>query len=226
MTTVAQVKQVVQPLLQRNRDLALVGRMIVVKPIHHILRGIYVDRSLHPGLFVPTWAVIFLFEPRKSLSYNWGERVYDPTGNVWDIGDHDDLPTKMYEAIEEQALPLLRPINTIDDLIGFTTKERFRHTHLNLYEHRKIFVDIARGNFDSARSICEYMATDQAKRKYLPLKMDEEYERITKKLCPLIAKNDRAGLARLLHKYEEGSVRAMKLEKYWEPTPFPIELES
>ena len=78
----------------------------------------------------------------------------------------------------------------------------------------KSFVDIARGDLDSARSICEYMATDHAKRKYLPLKMDEEYNRITKELCPLIAKRDRAGLARLLHKYEEGSVRAMKLEKY------------
>ena len=130
------------------------------------------------------------------------------------------------EAIEEQALPLLRPIKTIDDFVGFATKERFRHTHLDLYEHRKIFVDIARGDLDSARSICEYMATDRAKRLYLPMKMDEEYDRITKELCPLIAKRDRAGLAHLLHKYEEGSVRAMKLEKYWEPTPFPIELQS
>ena len=144
---------------------------------------------------------------------------------TWEFTDHDDLPAKMCEAIEEQALPLLRPIKTIDDFVGFATKERFRDTYLDLYEHRKIFVDIARGDLDSARSICEYMATDHAKRLYLPLKMDEEYNRITKELCPLIVKRDRAGLARLLHKYEEGSVRAMKLEKYWEPTPFPIELQ-
>jgi hypothetical protein len=225
VTTVAQVKQVVQPLLQRNHDVALVGRMVVLKPMHHILRGVYVDRSLHPGLFVPTWATILLFEPSDHLTYNWGERVYDPTGNAWDIASHDDLPAKMCEAIEEQALPLLRPIMDIDDFVGFATKERFPYTHFRLYEHRKIFVDIARGDLDSAQSICEYMATDRAKRKYLPVKMDEEYNRITKELCPLVAKRDRAGLARLLHKYEEGSVRAMKLEKYWEPTPFPIELK-
>ena len=78
------------------------------------------------------------------------------------------LPAKMCEAIEEQALPLLRPIETIDDFVGFATKERFRNTHLDLYEHRKIFVDVARGDLDSARSICEYMATDHAKRRYLP----------------------------------------------------------
>jgi len=179
-------------------------------------------RSIDPKLFIPAWAVIFLFEPSDSLSLNWGQRIYKVT---WDVAN-PDLPAKMCEAIEEQALPLLRPIETIDDFVRFTTKERFRDTYLDLYEHRKIFVDIARGDLDSAQSICEYMATNHAKRKYLPMKMDEEYNRITKELCPLIAKRDRAGLARLLHKFEEGSVRAMKLEKYWEPTPFPIETKS
>jgi hypothetical protein len=208
MTTIAQVKQVAQPLLQRNPDLVLVGRRVFIKPVRHILRGISFGRSIHPGLFIPAWAVIFLFEPSDSLSLNWGERIYKVT---WDV-TNPDLPAKMCEAIEEQALPLLRPIETIDDFVGFTTKERFRDTYLDLYEHRKIFVDIARGDLDSARSICEYMATDRAKRRYLPLKMDEEYDRITKELCPLIEKNDRVGLASLLHKYEEGSVRAMKLE--------------
>jgi hypothetical protein len=222
MTTVAQVKQVVQPLLQRNPDLALVGRCVFITPVRHILRGINLMRSIDPSLFIPGWAVVFLFEPIDMLSLNWGQRIYKVT---WDVAN-PDLPAKMCEAIEEQALPLLRPIETIDDFVGFATKERFRDTYLDLYEHRKIFVDIARGDLDSARSICEYMATDRAKNRYLPLKMDEEYNRITKELRPLIEKKDRAGLARLLHKYEEGSVRAMKLEKYWEPTPFPIELRS
>src|SRR5262245_1095373 len=222
MTTVAQVKQVIQPLLQRNPDLALVGRNVIIAPVCHILRGVNLMRSIDPKLFIPAWAVVFLFEPRDSLSLNWGQRIYKVT---WDV-TNPDLPKKLCEAIEEQALPLLRPIETIDDFVGFATKERFELTHLSLYEHRKIFVDIARGDFDSARSICEYMTTDHAKNRYLPLKMDEEYDRITKELCPLIAKRDRAGLARLLHKYEEGSVRAMKLEKYWEPTPVPIEMKS
>jgi hypothetical protein len=222
MTTIAQVKQVVQPLLQRNPDLVLVKRRVLIKPIRHLLRGVTLMRSINPSLFIPGWAVLFLFEPIDGFSLNWGQRIYKVT---WDV-NNPDLPAKMCEAIEEQALPLLRPIQTIDDFVGFATEERFELTHLSLYEHRKIFVDIARGDLESARSICEYMATDRAKNRYLPMKMDEEYNRITKELCPLIAKNDRAGLARLLHKYEEGSVRAMKLEKYWEPTPFPIELES
>ena len=221
MTTVAQVREVVQPLLQRNSDLALVGRIVVIKPVHHILRGIYIDRSLDPLLFVPTWAVVFLFEPCQSLSYNWGERVYRRPGR-WQLPD-PNLPNDMAKAIEQQALPLLRPIQSIDDFIAFTSKDRFRDTYLDLYPDRRIFVDVARGDLEAARTICTYFATDRAKRWYLP-KMQEEYDRITKMLCPLVAANDRPGLARLLHAFEAGSVRDMKLDKLWEPTPFPIEL--
>jgi hypothetical protein len=65
MTTVAQVKQVVQPLLQSNPDLALVGRMIVVKPVHHLLRGVYLARSSDPDDFVPTERLAPCFNPKK-----------------------------------------------------------------------------------------------------------------------------------------------------------------
>lgn len=221
MTTIAQVRQVVQPLLQRNSDLALVGRIVVIKPVHHILRGIYIDRMSDPLIFRPIWAVVFLFEPRQTLSFNWGERVYRRPGS-WDVSD-PDTPAAMAEAIEQQALPLLRPVQTIDDFVTFTSKDRFRDTHLDFYPERRIFVDVARGDLEAARTICAYFATDRARRWYLP-QMQEEYDRITQSLCPLVAADDRPGLARLLHEFEAGSAKDMKLDKIWEPTPFPIEL--
>ena len=72
MTTVAQVKQAVQPLLQRNPDLALVGRLLVIKPVHHVLRCVYIDRSLDPLSFVPTSSVLLLSELKKEFGYIWG----------------------------------------------------------------------------------------------------------------------------------------------------------
>jgi hypothetical protein len=222
MTTVAQVKQAVEPLLKRNPDLALVGRLIVLKPVQHILRGIIIDRSLDPRLFVPSWAVTFLFWPRANFPLNWGQRIYG--SGAWDL-DEKPLPELLCHAIEEQALPLLRPVRTIDDLVAFASAKRFPNTYLDLYEDRKIFFEVARGDLDAARLLCQCMTSDHTKRRYLP-DMKEEYDAIMKGLCPLIAKGDRPRLGQLLHKYEEGTVRAMKLEKYWEPTPFPIELDS
>ena len=217
MTTVAQVRQAVQPLLQRNPDLALVGRLVVLKPVQHFIRGIYIDRSLDPLLFVPTWSILSLFETRLDIGFLWGGRVY----GVWDITE-PDVNARMCEAIEQEALPSMRSIKTIDDFVKFTSKERFPDTHLDLYPASKIFVDVARGDLEAASAICAYMATDRAKRWYLP-NMQDKYDLVTKELCPLIAADDRRGLARLLHGYEAQSVKNLKLEKFWEPTPFPIE---
>src|SRR5262249_13918286 len=104
MITVSQVREVVQPLLQRNPDLELVGRLVVTKPLQHILRGIYVDRSLDRQLFVPSWAVMFLFEPSESFSYNWGGRLYDRAHGAWDV-TNSATSAVMCEEIEKEALP-------------------------------------------------------------------------------------------------------------------------
>ena len=39
MTTIAQVRQVVKPLLERHADLALLGRYLLIKPVHHFTRA-------------------------------------------------------------------------------------------------------------------------------------------------------------------------------------------
>ena len=59
---------------------------MIIKPVRHILRGINLMRSINPSLFIPTWAVIFLFEPSDGLSLNWGERIYKVT---WDVTNPD-----------------------------------------------------------------------------------------------------------------------------------------
>ena len=71
MTTVAEVRQVVKPIIERNPDLRMVGPLIVVKPVRHLLRGIYIGRSLDPTIFVPSWFVTFSFEPDAVLSFAW-----------------------------------------------------------------------------------------------------------------------------------------------------------
>ena len=136
---------------------------------------------------------MFLFEPRETFSYNWGERIFrpPPVPGYWDVAD-PDIPGILCEAIEQKALPLLRPVKTIEDFVDFTGRDALRDTYLDLYELRKIFVDVARGDIDAATSICEFLATERARRKHLPM-MAEEYDRITKTLCPLIAANDRPG---------------------------------
>jgi len=210
MTTAAQVKQVVGPLLKRNPDLALVGRLVVVKPVHHILRGIYIDwRSFNSKLFVPTWAANFLFQPNAYFHFFWGKRMH----GAWGI-DAPDLAEKLADAIERDALPTLRSIVTIDDFIRFA--------HGAWPEDHKPYVDVALGDFKAAQSMCDFFAGLNG---HYGIRQ-EECENVVRELCPRIATNDRRGLAQVLHAYETASVKQLKFEKLWQPTPFPIELKS
>jgi hypothetical protein len=136
MTTIAQVKRAVQPLLQRNSDLALIGRLVIIKPVHHVLCGVQIGRSLDPLAFVPTWSVLLLSEPHKDFGYLWGARVRGPSGN-WKTTD-PDLPASMCEAIEKEALAPMRSIKTFDDFINLASKEHFPVRHLDLYPATRI----------------------------------------------------------------------------------------
>ena len=109
-------------------------------------------------------------------------------------------PEEMSARIEQVALPILRPIQTIDDFVAFASKERFPHDCLDLFKDRKVYVDVARGDFESAREHCA-KAIDAAE----TAKVDwvrEVSGRIAKTLCPLLAANDRAGLTQLLRECE------------------------
>jgi hypothetical protein len=219
MTTVAQVRQVVQPLLQRNADLALVGRLIVIKPVHHLLFGVHVDRSLDPLSFVPTWSIILLSEPQTSFGFLWGNRVRGRHG-TWQTID-PNISSTMCDAIEQEALAPMRSIKTFDDFIDVTSKLRNPRRHLDLFPIARLTVDIARGDLVAAEAICAYLKTKAGKSEYFLAQ--ERYERAMQGLVPLVAAKDREGLANLLHSYEAQSVKNLKIEKFWEPTPFPIE---
>ena len=224
MTTISQVKRAVQPLLQRNPDLALVGRLVVIKPVHHILRGVYIDRSLDANLFVPTWFVMPMFKPKDSISFAWGDRMYRPTAGRWDVTDPQASPL-MCEEIERVALPLLRKVQSIDDLVRFTSKKRFKdyYLDLDLHKDKKIYVDVARGDLESASKLCAFLA-EFARTTEVGWER-EDYGKIAKTLGPLLAANDRTGLAQVLRDCEAYSTKKLKLEKLWEPTPFPLELQ-
>ncbi len=248
MTTAVQVKQVTRPLLERNGDLALVGRLVVIKPVRHLLRGVFFDRGVDPIIFAPTWFVNFLFKPGAGANDRWGERLYrekgpprdfndpivqDPTGiriaqrllpirerrypKSWGgwVAYDPAVATELCEVIEQEALPMLRAIQSIDDFVAFTgDKTRFSWTYLgsNVFNERYVFA--AQGNFEAALAACTALAAGHPT------------SPATKELLPRLAGGDRHGVAQLLHGWEADSVKRLKLEDFWEPTPFPIELSA
>ena len=116
MTTIAQVRQALKPLLDRHSDLALIGRFLLVKPIYHVTRGVFVDRSIDKVAFVPEVVTDMLaLEPVRQYGF-WGwnsERLITalpPTGTY-----QCQLQVPMRAHIEVNVLQRLRSIASLDD---------------------------------------------------------------------------------------------------------------
>jgi hypothetical protein len=223
MTTAAQVKKMVRPLLERHADLALVGRWIYVKPVHHFARAVLIDRTSSAAHFDPRWVAIHLFQWRRSFPLNWGGLLSDPhQGHWWSERNDPNVAEALVRAIEEQALPWLRTMSTLQLYLDFVSQNLFRH-HLYDNGSAQIIAWVACGYLEAARKICEKnleaWSTDQ------PHYDDEDRAKFRRlrELCALLMKDDRAGLARLLHAWEAETVKNFKIEHLWEPTPFPLE---
>jgi len=236
MTTLAQVKRTIKPLLDRNPDLALVGRWIIVKPVRHIVRGILIDRTSQADQFSPQWAVMHLFEPRHTIFLSWGSmrmppHLFYPEEGLWKWS-LSQVENTLLTLLEQEALPKLRSIQTIQNLIQMLielNRSRFSPDAPPLPPfHRdtltKIIFDVALGDLESGTSLC-------AKPILAWNSNDGTWDESGKarlcraqQLCRLLAADDRAGMAALLHEWEAQTVRNLKIEHLWERTPFPLEL--
>jgi len=222
MVTAAQVKKAIQPLLQRNPDLALINRFAIIKPVHHIQRGIFFE-SGDADDFRPVWTVNVLFAPQV-LGFDriWAHGVSASPLRSGFYRYHPDVSELLCGQIERVTLPLLRQVQTLDDFVAFNTAERFPGQHLNAFEYIKVYIDIARGDFDAALKFCEFVKVKGGYADWMPW----AYEVFAETLYPMLRANDRAGLAQYLRDFELTEVKQRGLEKFWEPTPFPLELQA
>lgn len=222
MTTKVQIKRLVQPLLASRDDLVLVGDLIVHKPVHHVLRTIVIERTGEARRFRMHWSVMNLVEPQNVFSLNYSERFGHPKKSLWFWND-PTIGEALIERIDTLALPLLRPIQTLDDFVTFACdRKRFQLGPFDAFPLEKAIVDAARGAIEAAQAICDG----------IPPNAENQWEsgwrerlRRARVICALLAAKDWAGLARQLHEWEEFTVKNLKLESVWERTPFPLELK-
>jgi hypothetical protein len=227
MAKVTQVRKAVRPALKQHSDLAIANSWIFVKPAHHFVRAVLIGGTSHPERFEARWTVMHLFEVRTSVHLNWGGFLWDRRwanpGFWWKIDE--GVEQSLMEAIETQALPVLRAMRTLDDFLAYVAQNTYG-PHLYEWPTSRIILDVALGDLDHARAICakhyERWSTDDPR-------LDDiaraTYARLTD-LCARLLADDRPGLVRLLHDWEAQTVRNLKIEHIWEPTPFPIELQA
>ncbi|MBZ9654363.1 hypothetical protein [Phyllobacterium lublinensis] len=216
MTTIAQVKQALKPLLDRYSDLALVGRFLVVKPVHHITRGVFVDRSIDKVAFVPDVVTDMLaLEPVRRYGF-WGwnpERLYDQRVGTWDVTKPETVRA-MREHIEVNVLQRLRSIVSLNDYRNYEQgKSKVFSGAFEQLLFPNMMLAAAHGDFEAALQLW-------------PVEV-WFHERITKffpEFHTALEAGDRAFIATTLRRLEAAAIKAYAMEHIWEPTPFPLEL--
>jgi hypothetical protein len=222
MTTAAQVKRAVKPWLDRHEDLRLCGRTIVVMPVQHVLRGILIDRTSDADYFKPKWFAVHLFEQTHFAALDWGGQVYLKSHGSWRWSQDNAMPV-LFDELEKTILPQLRSIRDIGQLIEFVSGHVFSHKLFD-WTHRKLLFDVALGDLNSARILCETKVAKWTEATYGRDDDDKAKLRRLQELCRRLAADDRAGMAALLHEWEATTVRNLKLGHLHEKTPFPLEL--
>ncbi len=221
MSTTAAVKRLIKSFPLKHPDMVIQGRMIALRPIHHVLRFVYIDGSSGKGSFKPRWLVLPLCIPARDIYMQYGFYLWNHAHGPWNT-DKPDAREVLLDEIERNALPKIYPVQSLHDFMTFMSTYHDREL-LCGFPHKMIIIEAALGNLDAARDIWTTKLSHLIEAHYRRFDDNLETMRRTHALGACLMKDDRAGIAELLHEFEAFSVKNMKLEKIWQRTPFPLE---
>jgi hypothetical protein len=201
------------PLLERHDDLALVGRMLVLKPVRNVLRFICIDRESN----------VYAFEVCTGMNLTFFDLGGWPFGGGWPLGggwrlaaDRGSWDIRYPQSLAvlrqmiEEALPEMRGVNTIDEFASYQTSSIRSLYRPSLRPDDLAHIAIANGDLEQALSIVE------------PAIASREID-WTPKYYELLKQGNRTALLNLLREQQARTVVALKLAKYFEPEPFGLE---
>lgn len=220
MTTTKQVKSLWSTLLARQDDLFLADRFVILKPQRHVMRSISIDRSWDADYPRFYWHIGPAFDPVGGRGGLGQQPIFLERGkpNRWSQQGFFDT---VFDALERGILPMLRGVQDINDMMQLKGDYLEYMGWLNHDEPCRIAVLAAQGRFEDVLPIYETI-----KDWHLTMKdaWQPRFERASR-LGALVAAGDQAGVAALLHQWEEAFVARNRLEAIYETTPFPCEVE-
>jgi len=214
MTTIKDVRNIMRPVLERRPELVLIGRRIFIKPVHHLLCGVSLGSSIDPKAFL-TRKSVQLLVPNSWGYAGEGARYYEKYDldqlRYWDI----TRPESMKQLVEttDAILTAFTAITTLEDYFDYLRSIEWPWLHPVELIRAEALIAVLNGDFELALNIFK---------KHPNLLWD--YDQREPRFHQAILAGDRAEVIRILHDWEASSVKACKIERIWERTPFPLEL--
>jgi hypothetical protein len=231
MPTSREIKAMLQPLLQRRPDLAYDRGMLFFTPLTHYLHGVIFALF---GFMGDKRMISFaapLFELQSHPHFDGDRGQYDHPLIFSDSEDWDGIAADMRDRLEREALPL---VQDIIDPRAHEARPIYFGTDLNdprgvppYYRLRAALGACYYGDYDRALAFVPNGITENEE--FIPKEPVSENFRYHDSLyyrgayLSKLLREDRASIPQLLHDWERFSAKALKLTKYWKPTPFPCD---
>ena len=243
MTTFSEVKQWTRPLLAADPRLVLSGRNLVLNPVGHFIRGVYIDRTGNRLRSKLIFYIHPLFAPSNSgVSFRWNR-------NQMPYQTDDERFEADFLDLCKTGLAELDQLNTIADFLKqaeTVTSRSFGNVPISRFPLRHAEVLAALGCCEEALSILapamrgeeatanRILASAEAQLDSKPrsLVAKDSIAHATmrlqlvarlKPLLHLLEADDHAGVAALLRNHEHQGAKLWKVEHLWVPSPFPFE---
>jgi len=223
VATAHQLASGLRPLLNRHTDLALVGRLVVIKPVDHILRAIIVDRTSSAERVVPRWFACHTFWHHPFMTIGWGAPLYRTVKGGWDTSD-STMYDQLIERIEANALPRLRSIQSLSDFATFVLAPERQH-HFKVGSIDRDILDLALGCQRPVQEIVETASRtiDSLGKSRKLMDIDTIEIARLQALCQALQSRSGRATLELLHGWESDFIQRNKLTSLWQPALFPVE---
>jgi hypothetical protein len=208
-TRPADIKRYLKPLLELRLDLALIDRMLIIRPVRHLLRGAFFDRTSDKYRF-EIWRFL---EPLYGGPALLGlvDSIY---GWAWPVWQPYFRPL-LVDCLAEDIFESVGKILTLEDFandMALVDPDRRGSPH---YFDASVRALVLAGERDRAREFVDKMERSDPESRYWPHWAKEQREFLAR---------DTEAICSEFHAKEDKLAKASKLGDVWEPTPFPVEL--
>jgi hypothetical protein len=192
----ADLRRYLKPLLKQRSDLVLIGRLLIIRPVRHLLRGAFFDHSSDKYQFQVSRWITPLFEPDGTIYFR--KPIHPGRFKVW----KPDFEPLLFDALAEDVFDDVGRIRALGDL-DRELNDDISLLALLLGGERERAAELS--NAERMRRGRMYEPEEVQKRRAL-------LERDVTSLC------DEFRLR------ESKAAEWLKLGDIWEPAPFPAEI--
>jgi hypothetical protein len=199
-TRPADIKRYLKALLKERSDLALVGRLLVIKPVRHILRGAYFESHRKDKFRI--WSHVNpLYAPAATT---YGDHRHVAGCHTWE----PHFEPLLIDALAEDVFAQVGRILSLADFAA----QSYQQTPF-LSTARTLSLVLA-GERDRAAAYVEQVEKDE-ENEYFKGLVRKGWERVS---------GDVETICATYHAREAAAVKDLQLEHIWEPSPFPVEV--